>query len=165
MSTAGNTTIDDCEYCGGVWLDMGVFEQTLTREEDKTALLNAVNALQPLHLKTNSGRPETDDRFYIPCPHCEAIMDRRQFARISGVVVDVCKHHGIWLDHDELPRIIQFVTEGGLDAARRHQVDRQVNDLLRRRSNATTTLSSEPYYSPLRTSSGTALADVVLGVL
>jgi Zn-finger nucleic acid-binding protein len=45
-------------------------------------------------------------------------MNRINFARFSGVIVDVCKGHGTWFDRDELSRIVEFIHDGGLDAAR-----------------------------------------------
>jgi len=45
-------------------------------------------------------------------------MNRINFARCSGVVVDICKGHGTWFDRDELTRIVEFIRGGGLDAAR-----------------------------------------------
>jgi Zn-finger nucleic acid-binding protein len=45
-------------------------------------------------------------------------MNRVNFARCSGVVVDVCKGHGTWFDRDELSQIVEFIRGGGLEAAR-----------------------------------------------
>jgi len=45
-------------------------------------------------------------------------MNRMNFARCSGVIVDVCKQHGTWFDRDELSRIVEFIRGGGLNAAR-----------------------------------------------
>jgi hypothetical protein len=45
-------------------------------------------------------------------------MNRVNFARCSGVVVDVCKGHGTWFDLDELAGIVEFIRKGGLDQAR-----------------------------------------------
>lgn len=45
-------------------------------------------------------------------------MNRMNFARCSGVIVDVCKNHGTWFDREELSRIIQFIRGGGMNAAR-----------------------------------------------
>jgi len=56
--------------------------------------------------------------FYAPCPECTQLMNRINFARCSGVIVDICKRHGIWFDRDELSRIIEFIREGGLEASR-----------------------------------------------
>jgi Zn-finger nucleic acid-binding protein len=60
---------------------------------------------------------------YVRCPDCESIMTRKNFARRSGTVIDLCSAHGVWFDRDELARIIEFVRTGGLDAARRREVE------------------------------------------
>lgn len=39
------------------------------------------------------------------CPACGVEMDKRVFAYESGVPIDVCREHGIWLDDGELHRI------------------------------------------------------------
>jgi Zn-finger nucleic acid-binding protein len=45
-------------------------------------------------------------------------MNRINFARCSGVVVDVCRQHGTWFDRDELTSIIEFIRGGGMNSAR-----------------------------------------------
>lgn len=45
-------------------------------------------------------------------------MNRSNFARSSGVIVDLCKLHGVWFDAEELPKIIDFIDGGGLARAR-----------------------------------------------
>jgi Zn-finger nucleic acid-binding protein len=45
-------------------------------------------------------------------------MNRINFARCSGVIVDVCKGHGTWFDRDELSHIVEFIRQGGLEASR-----------------------------------------------
>ncbi len=45
-------------------------------------------------------------------------MNRINFARCSGVIVDVCKGHGTWFDRDELSGIVEFIHGGGLEASR-----------------------------------------------
>ena len=44
-------------------------------------------------------------------------MNRTVFGRVSGVIVDVCKDHGVWFDAGEINAIIQFVEEGGMARA------------------------------------------------
>ena len=61
-------------------------------------------------------------------------MNRKNFADTSGVIVDVCKAHGLWFDRDELGRIIQFVTKGGLDESRRRELERLTHNLKERRA-------------------------------
>jgi len=48
-------------------------------------------------------------------------MNRINFARCSGVVVDVCKGHGTWFDRDELHEIVEFIRSGGLDVSRQKE--------------------------------------------
>jgi Zn-finger nucleic acid-binding protein len=48
-------------------------------------------------------------------------MNRSNFARSSGVIIDLCKQHGVWFDADELPKIIEFIDKGGLARARQKE--------------------------------------------
>jgi Zn-finger nucleic acid-binding protein len=45
-------------------------------------------------------------------------MNRSNFAKASGVIIDVCKQHGVWCDAGELPRIFEFIRSGGMEVAR-----------------------------------------------
>lgn len=45
-------------------------------------------------------------------------MNRINFARCSGVIVDICKGHGIWFDREELSHIVEFIRGGGLAVSR-----------------------------------------------
>ncbi|MFK7888261.1 MAG: zf-TFIIB domain-containing protein, partial [Gammaproteobacteria bacterium] len=164
-STAGNATIDDCEHCGGVWLDLDVFELALRKEEGKSEVVAAVQALVPAKFATNEIKPQTGARFYVPCPHCAKIMDRRQFAKVSRVVIDVCKDHGIWLDHDELPRIVRFVADGGLYAARKVQLEQQVENLLSRREGTAQSLSFPSRRYEFGSNYGNVFLDAIAGVI
>lgn len=51
---------------------------------------------------------------YVPCPMCHATMNRINFGKLSGVIIDVCHKHGTWFDAGELTRVITFVASGGL---------------------------------------------------
>lgn len=48
-------------------------------------------------------------------------MNRINFARCSGVIVDVCKGHGTWFDRDELREILEFIRNGGFELARQKE--------------------------------------------
>ena len=49
-------------------------------------------------------------------------MTRRNYGQRSGVIIDLCRDHGVWLDHSELEKILDFVRQGGLDQARERRV-------------------------------------------
>jgi Zn-finger nucleic acid-binding protein len=67
---------------------------------------------------------------YIPCVRCGKVMNRRNFARISGVIIDECGVHGIWLDSGELEKIRHFIADGGLEESRDRDIVK-VRDELR----------------------------------
>lgn len=58
---------------------------------------------------------------YVKCPDCGELMNRNNFARASGVIVDICKKHGVWFDADELPKIVEFIQKGGMEIARQKE--------------------------------------------
>ena len=58
---------------------------------------------------------------YVPCPTCAKLMNRVNFGKQSGIILDCCAAHGTWFDADELRRVVEFVRDGGLDRARTHE--------------------------------------------
>jgi Zn-finger nucleic acid-binding protein len=109
----GDTALDECERCDGVWLDAATFESVCRdRERRATLLLRGGGAVAP------SG---ADAVRYLACPTCAGLMNRVNYARASGVIVDVCKTHGVWLDAGELPRLAAFVDGGGVDRVRERE--------------------------------------------
>lgn len=55
---------------------------------------------------------------YLPCLVGEDLMVRRNFGGASGVIIDVCRNHGIWLDHSELEKVLGFIKKGGMSRSR-----------------------------------------------
>ena len=108
----GATAIRECERCLGLWVDVPAFEKICADREQQAAVLGAASPAPTKPVQ------ETDKVRYVPCPECRNLMNRINFARCSGVVVDVCKGHGTWFDREELSRIVEFIRGGGLDAAR-----------------------------------------------
>jgi Zn-finger nucleic acid-binding protein len=107
----GATSLRQCAKCDGLWVDVRSFEKICADHEEQSAVLGAASATAP-------GANKTDKVRYVPCPECSQLMNRINFARCSGVVVDVCKKHGTWFDRDELSSIVEFIRGGGLNAAR-----------------------------------------------
>jgi Zn-finger nucleic acid-binding protein len=48
-------------------------------------------------------------------------MHRRNFARVSGVIVDECRTHGTFFDAGELEDVLHFVRSGGMALAGEHE--------------------------------------------
>lgn len=120
--TLGDVQLDECPQCNGLWLDPETFDHLCAkRDQSASALFGAAPA-------TASGGaahapPATETVRYVPCPICAKLMNRTNFARVSGVIIDTCKPHGVWFDADELRRVLEFVQGGGLDAARKREID------------------------------------------
>lgn len=108
----GSTTVQECDRCHGLWLDVASFESICADREQQAAVIGSASVAP---VKTAPGSAPVK---YVPCPKCSQLMNRINFARCSGVIVDVCKGHGTWFDRDELSRIIEFIRAGGLESAR-----------------------------------------------
>jgi len=108
----GATTLRECSRCEGLWVDVRSFEKICADREQQSAVLGTAEPAP-----TIPGR-EISKVKYVPCPECSKLMNRMNFARCSGVIVDLCKNHGTWFDRDELSGIIGFIREGGMNASR-----------------------------------------------
>ena len=109
----GETNLCECERCGGLWVNIETFEEVCANHEKQAEVLTSIGQ------NLNHEHPAKIQ--YVPCPECKQLMNRNNFASSSGVVVDICKRHGIWFDAEELPRIIEFIRKGGLDHQRRKE--------------------------------------------
>ena len=114
--TVGAAAMLECEGCDGIWIDADVFERICADREAQTAVLHRFAAAAP-----SQAMPIRVE--YRPCPRCFNMMNRVNFSRISGAVVDVCKGHGTFLDAGELHQIVTFIAQGGLERARARQIE------------------------------------------
>jgi Zn-finger nucleic acid-binding protein len=110
----GSTMLRECGQCDGLWVEASALEKICADREQQAAVLGTASPApsHAVHLD------QSQKVRYVPCPQCAQLMNRINFARCSGVVVDVCKGHGTWFDAEELRQIIEFIRAGGLDAAR-----------------------------------------------
>lgn len=120
-SRIGELDVQACLACGGLWLDRATFEQLGTSRERQGAVLGALPAPSLPSASLPGGSPEAVR--YRPCPSCQQRMNRVNYARRSGVILDVCKAHGLWFDRDELRRVLAFIEGGGLDRARERELE------------------------------------------
>jgi Zn-finger nucleic acid-binding protein len=112
MVSVGNMALAECGTCKGVWVDADAFDRLCGDREAQSAVIHG-NSLGA------GPTPSTVEKFsYRPCPRCGKMMNRVNFAKYSGVVLDVCRAHGTYFDRDELHRVVRFIQAGGLDRAR-----------------------------------------------
>jgi Zn-finger nucleic acid-binding protein len=105
----GTSLVRECAGCGGLWVDNRTF-LALCRARDREAALSSG--------PPRAGEPPRESHVlpvaYLPCPVCGTLMNRVNFARSSGVVVDACREHGTWFGRGELQQVMEFVGRGGL---------------------------------------------------
>jgi len=111
----GDTALLECARCHAVWVDAATFEHICASKESQAAVLHQWSASAP-------PRPDMEVR-YRKCVACGTMMNRLNFGRLSGTIVDVCKGHGTFLDAGELHAIVRFIQGGGLDRARQRQIE------------------------------------------
>lgn len=116
--TIGAEAMRECERCGGLWLDVAAFEKICANREEQAAVLGGASVTPAHQLDMHA---DANNVRYIPCPQCGQLMNRINFARCSGVIVDFCKGHGTWFDRDELRRIVEFIRGGGLEVSRQKE--------------------------------------------
>jgi len=90
-----------------MWLDRDEFQRA-TRESDVYQKVGEENT-KNVYIQG----PIKDPGGYIPCVRCGELMNRKNFSRISGVVIDECSSHGVWLDAGEIEKISPSSTVKG----------------------------------------------------
>lgn len=106
---------DLCPRCGGLWLDRDEFHRA-TRK-------STVDGEDPIR-EEYKRQGLQDPGGYIPCVRCGKVMNRRNFKKISGVLIDECGTHGVWLDTGELEKIRHFIADGGLERAQDKEIEK-----------------------------------------
>jgi Zn-finger nucleic acid-binding protein len=126
--TLGANDVIECSSCAGLWLAHETVQRLVEQAEHED--------LDPFDFAEAPARidPLAGRQGYIPCVACGQLMQRRNYAGNSGVIVDVCGPHGVWLDHRELERVLEFVRAGGLRRARAREIERAEERLRRLRA-------------------------------
>ena len=119
LKIGGKFFIERCEKCLGLFFDPGELDALL---EDSVKHVYSVN-LEKLANITNTISLSEQEITYIKCPVCSKMMNRVNFGARSGVIVDVCKAHGVWLDSGELRRLLEWKKAGGALLHEQRQID------------------------------------------
>lgn len=100
--------IHRCIGCAGLWLDPGELDALVDDPGPRSTNVATVREGMKNVLVT------TGPVQYRKCPRCSAVMARRNFGSHSGVIVDECRRHGMYLDPGEFEAIEAFIKLGGL---------------------------------------------------
>ena len=117
--SVGETDFMECNDCASTWIEADVFTRMCVDREQRGAVAATVgSAAKAPALRATGVR-------YLPCPVCKKTMSRQNFGRRSGVIIDVCKGHGVWFERGELQAVMAFIDRGGLEVARVQEEERK----------------------------------------
>jgi len=108
----------ECPMCCGLFVESADLDGMIGEQEKRVEASAGVPGERPRRSVLKAGNVS-----YLKCPVCSGIMNRVNYGRISGVIVDYCKRHGYWLDEGELEKIARWVATGGLLEQRQREID------------------------------------------
>ncbi len=113
--------IERCEKCFGLFFDPGEVETLLENSVSPVFVIN-----RELLGNINKDRYQRNKPVkYLECPICSNMMNRVAFGHRSGVVVDQCKAHGVWLDGGEITHLLEWKKAGGQLLHEQKQAEKQ----------------------------------------
>ena len=118
--TLGTTLLFECEACHSTWVNAGIFADLCLNREARGAIAAMVGADAKVLVKASSQGVR-----YLPCPVCSRLMNRQNFGKRSGIIIDVCKGDGAWFDAGELQSVMAFVDSGGFERAREQDAEQR----------------------------------------
>lgn len=109
LNLNGPFLIERCEKCFGLFFDPEEIEILL-----ESSVSNIFHINRKLLRNINKDRYQNHKKIrYIKCPVCLILMNRVNFGHRSGVIIDQCKKHGIWLDSGEITHLMEWKKAGG----------------------------------------------------
>ena len=116
LMKVGDFSVVGCKQCQGLFIPHQTFEMM---QDNCERVIEATGALK----KPEPGEFQLQVS-YVRCPECREFMHRQNFASVSGIILDVCRLHGIWFDEGEMEKIMDFIAHGGLKKAREAQLQK-----------------------------------------
>ena len=117
-------SISECGRCAGIWLSHHTFFELTEKASNELSKQEFARLTGELAASISTPG-EYENWRYRSCPVCTKMMQRRNYGHKSGVIMDACRDHGIWLDCDELPHILSWIRSGGLGRAKQKIADAQ----------------------------------------
>jgi len=108
----------ECARCGGLFLSREAFEAVAHGAEARATALAVEGDRAPEPQKVPA-------RFrYRKCPVCRELMNRTNYGSGSGVILDVCRTDGVFLDRGELTAVVAFLEDGGWERVKKRERER-----------------------------------------
>lgn len=111
LEQEGAFFIERCEKCMGLFFDPNELETLL---EMSVAHVHSINYSQLDQITRKKRFRGSQKKIrWLKCPVCRQFMNRKSFGTRSGVVVDRCRNHGIWLEGAEFRCLLEWKKAGG----------------------------------------------------
>lgn len=111
--------IERCTTCFGMFFNPGELEFLLDAQTNPLVWLDPVQLNQ---IAADFGH--SHDVVYRKCPMCSERMSPLNFGGHSGVILDRCGTHGLWLEGSELRRLTEWWRAGGKLIYQQHEAER-----------------------------------------
>jgi len=119
IDTTPRAHIERCGSCQGLFFNPGELEAALDAQSNPLVWLDRPQLNQ---IADDFDAPRTV--VYRPCPVCREMMGHQNFAGRSGVILDRCGSHGVWLKGSELRRLSEWWRSGGRIQHQRYEWER-----------------------------------------
>lgn len=111
--------IERCPTCYGLFFNPGEIEALLDAQTSPLVWLDPVQLQQ-----IAADFQEEREIIYRRCPSCSERMSHANFGGHSGVILDYCGTHGLWLDGSKLRRLTEWWRAGGKLIHQKHEEQR-----------------------------------------
>lgn len=119
FETDPKVRIERCPECLGMFFNPGELEFLLESETNPLVWLDPKQLDQ---IATDYGFHH--EVIYRKCPCCAERMSHLNFGGNSGVILDFCGTHGVWLESGELRRLLEWWRAGGKLFHQQHEEER-----------------------------------------
>jgi len=107
IGLAEDMYIHRCRKCDGIFLSEKTLEDAIRHQ---LGVVHKVDYSLLRFILDNPRQTRENDQTFRFCPVCNRRMSKGNYAAISGVIIDKCSEHGIWLDSGELQQILEWKT-------------------------------------------------------
>jgi Zn-finger nucleic acid-binding protein len=111
--------IERCTTCYGTFFNPGELEVLLDAQTNPLVWFDPAQ----LHQITKDFHHDPEVA-YRKCPMCAERMSHINFGGRSGVIIDRCGTHGVWLEGSELRRLTEWWRAGGKLIYQQNETDR-----------------------------------------
>lgn len=121
LRLGGKFLIERCATCLSLFFDPNEVETVLEKSASEVFQIDRKRLGEMDGVRGGGHAPLR----YFKCPVCRTPMNRVNFGARSGVIVDHCHAHGMWLEGGELRRLLEWKQAGGQILESRRKEERE----------------------------------------